>query len=376
MPAADPFILPGGADNRTKPDSFPLPEGSAPIALAVSGGGDSMALLTMAAEACPAAANRLIALSVDHGLRAEARAEAEAVGRHCASIGVAHRILAWSRSRPDTGLMAAARQARYRLLCEAARQAGGHVVLTGHTFDDQLETLAMRAARGDGPGMAGIAPATLFGGRTWFLRPLLGHRRNALRSLLRARAIAWTEDPSNADPRFERVRWRMRMAGSEAGDAAMLTGKAQAEARRRRTVAEAAAQAIADPAIFDIGDWPDGFTLRPGGDMAPEVLAEVALQASRLLSARAYGPVPVVRARLAALASGGGGRAFTAGGAVFRQSGGRLSVTRDPRARAQQAGLPLLIPCFEYPLFAALAVKTGLDPLPREPAMAQSAGGL
>ncbi|MCT7377288.1 tRNA lysidine(34) synthetase TilS [Chelativorans salis] len=202
---------------------------------AVSGGGDSLALLLLLHDYLKSAQSgpSLLAVTVDHGLRPEAAEEARAVGRLCAAHGIAHRVLRWEGRKPATGLSAAAREARLRLLAGAADEAGSDLVLTGHAADDQAETLAMRLKRGGGRGTAGIAPATLYDGRVWFVRPLLGARRSALRRLLQAQGIGWFEDPSNKDRRFERARVRQTLDEEDVErlvDRARETGLAREEA--------------------------------------------------------------------------------------------------------------------------------------------------
>ncbi|MCE6959405.1 tRNA lysidine(34) synthetase TilS [Cereibacter sphaeroides] len=179
------------------------------LGLAVSGGGDSMALLHLAAEAGIAAR----AVTVDHGLRPEAALEAAEVARVCAGLGVPHDILRWQGWDGRGNLQDQARRARYRLIADWARAEGLEAVALGHTRDDVAETFLMRLARGAGvDGLAAMQARRRHEGMLW-LRPLLGIGREELRDELRRRGAGWVEDPSNENPVFDRARVRKAMKG-------------------------------------------------------------------------------------------------------------------------------------------------------------------
>ena len=185
------------------------------VVVAVSGGGDSLALLFLLRDFLNQKTDfkpNILAVTVDHCLRPESAEEARQVAQLCADFGVQHRTMRWDGAKPATGISEAARQARQRLLAEAATDAGADLIFLGHTADDLAETTHMRLARGAGRGLAGIAPATLYDRRIWFVRPLLALRRAELREYLRTRSIPWVDDPTNTNPHYERARVRQSLS--------------------------------------------------------------------------------------------------------------------------------------------------------------------
>ena len=155
---------------------------------------------------------KISVLTVDHGLRADAAAEAVKVAEWCKLLDLAHYTLRWEGPKPTTGLQARARVARYDLLCEWCKSNDVAYVLTGHTMDDQAETVLMRQQRtGTAESLAGIWESVVWDGVKVF-RPLLGQRRTDLRAYLTDLGQPWIEDPSNLDRRFERVRVRQALA--------------------------------------------------------------------------------------------------------------------------------------------------------------------
>lgn len=190
---------------------------AAPIGLAVSGGSDSLGLLHLAHRWARPRGAKLLVLTVDHRLRAASSAEAARVAEIAQGLGLAHQTLAWDAPVPR---QSAARRARHALLAGALTSAGGHLLLTGHTASDQAETVLMRARQGSGwYGLAGmralsLSPVWPEGAGIWIARPLLGETREDLRDWLEGQGKGWLDDPSNANPDFERVRVRVRLATS------------------------------------------------------------------------------------------------------------------------------------------------------------------
>lgn len=198
-------------------DRHLLSASAAPIAVALSGGGDSLALALIAADWAKAHGRSLLVLTVDHRLRAESAAWTQACAATARRLGAGFRALAWEGEKPATGLPAAARATRHRLIAEAARDAGAKVVLMGHTASDRLEAAAMRRAGATTPSPREWSPSPAWpeGRDVFLLRPLLGLARAGLRDWLAARGETWIEDPANDDPRFARARARAGLTGAE-----------------------------------------------------------------------------------------------------------------------------------------------------------------
>jgi tRNA(Ile)-lysidine synthase len=210
------------------------------IVLAVSGGPDSIALMWLAARwrRTLARGPRLIAVTVDHGLRAEAAREARDVKRLARTLDLPHRTMCWTGAKPKTGLPAAARSARYRLLAQAARASGATHILTAHTRDDQAETLLMRLVRGSGiAGLAAMARVTEREG-VMLARPFLNVSKAKLVATLKRAKVGFADDPTNRDTHFTRPRIRavMPVLAAEGGDARNLARLASRLARANAAV--------------------------------------------------------------------------------------------------------------------------------------------
>ncbi|HEX7884747.1 MAG TPA: tRNA lysidine(34) synthetase TilS, partial [Phenylobacterium sp.] len=195
-------------------DTYLLRDSARPIAVGLSGGGDSLALTLIADRWAREVGRELLILTVDH------RLQPYSAGWTAACAAIAERLerpfqaLAWSGDKPATGLPAAARLARHRLMADAAREVGATVILLGHTADDVAEAAAMRAAGATTPDARIWSPSPVWpqGRGLFLLRPLLHAARADLRGWLRARGEPWIEDPANADPRYARS--RVRLAGA------------------------------------------------------------------------------------------------------------------------------------------------------------------
>lgn len=176
------------------------------LVVAVSGGPDSTALMLLAAR-WPGRPPLLVA-TVDHGLRPEAAAEARLVVENAARLGLEARILRAPPREASGNLQDWARRARYAALASVAREKGFDSIVTAHHRDDQAETFLLRLARGSGVyGLAAMAEEGSVEGVA-LARPLLAVPREALVRLAAKSGLATVADPSNDDPRFDRVRMR------------------------------------------------------------------------------------------------------------------------------------------------------------------------
>ena len=200
------IAIPDGFDRRLDPN------GAGPIAVAYSGGGDSLMALKLAKAWADRHDRRIIALTVDHGLQTSSARWTEAARQTAHALGVGFQALAWTGEKPNTGLAAAARTARHALIAAAARDRGARVVVFGHTADDLIEAELMRSAglRLGAPREWAPSPVWPEGRGVFLLRPLLGLRRAAIREALHAWGETWIDDPANDNPASPRARARPR----------------------------------------------------------------------------------------------------------------------------------------------------------------------
>jgi tRNA(Ile)-lysidine synthase len=303
------------------------------IAVAVSGGGDSMALTLLADSWARRLGGRIVALTIDHGLRSESTDEARRVAEWLSARGIEHHVMTWQGEKPRAGLQEAARLARYDLLCWWCRENGVLHLATAHNREDQSETFLIRLTRGSGPAGLAATSAVVEDRGVRILRPLLGISRQRLRQTLEVAGQSWIEDPSNRDPRFRRVNVRswlpaLTLAGYPAG---RLAGLVEGFARRRideeRKVAGLlAASCRLDPAGYadlDAVPW-----RRVTGNLGGAALARIILA----IGGGSYAPRPEKIAKvLAWLRDDMAGPPITLGRCRFARRIDRITVCRESR---------------------------------------------
>lgn len=313
------------------------------IAIAVSGGPDSTALLFLAARwrAARKTGPQILALTVDHGLRKESAREANAVKALAKKLGVAHRTLRWQGEKPKTGLQEKAREARYALLASAAKKARANFLLTAHTLDDQAETVLFRLLRGSGvSGLQAMAQVSPCPGAPWLklARPLLAIPKARLIATLQQAGISFADDPSNRDPRHARPRLRALMPqleaeGLSAQRLALLASRLRrAEDALRRAVAQAQAKISRTP-------WGEGTRIvldREAFAALPQEIA-IRLLGNALAQVGDEGPVELrkLESLFESLAPGADGFRRTLAGALVTQAPRELVIERAPPRRAK-----------------------------------------
>jgi tRNA(Ile)-lysidine synthase len=303
--------------------------------LAVSGGSDSIALLMLAARWAGPRDRTIEVATVDHGLRPEAAGEAAGVARLCARLGLRHAVLRWTP--PPGGVsQAGARLARHRLLAGWAQARSLPAVALAHTADDRIETFLIRARAGShwrglaGPAPRAASPAWPEGAGVDIIRPVLWASRPQLRAMLEAAGRAWAEDPSNGDPRYERVRMRALASRLEPSAASAilrimdhLAGlRAASEAGARRLLAAFACEA--ETASLEAGRFETAM-----GDVRRRALEALASAAS----GRATPPAAASIERLDAALAGAAPAALTLAGLRFSRKARTIRVRPAPPHR-------------------------------------------
>jgi len=318
------------------------------LILAVSGGPDSTALMVLLARWRKTLTRgpKLIAVTVDHGLRPEAKQEALAVKKLARSLRIEHQTLRWTGRKPKTGIQEAARAARYRLLARVAQKAEGAPVLTAHTQDDQAETVLFRMMRGSGvAGLAGMRAGMLMpkfeDANLELFRPLLWVPKVRLIATLKAENIPYAEDPSNRDPRFARPRLRELMPSLAAEG---LTAERLARLAWRIGRVEWTLHHVLNAALrkFAPGPWPRRGPVSLDADEFNHLPEELALRMlERIINWVANeGPAELGKlealfdALIVAMAMDAPRFRRTLAGAVVTLARGKIVIERAPQRRA------------------------------------------
>ncbi|MDB6176426.1 tRNA lysidine(34) synthetase TilS [Paracoccus sp. Z330] len=321
--AVDPFV-------RVRANLDRLAGSSPALGVAVSGGGDSVALMHMIARW---RINRRVQVAtVDHGLRPESRAEADTVARQAADLGLRHDILTWQRPVTGSGnLMAEARKARLHLLSHWAKANDLAMIALGHTADDQAETLVMRLDRGAGvDGLAAMAPARQAHGTIW-LRPMLDVTRDDLRDWLQAEHLDWIDDPSNENDDYERVRVR-KVLRSSGWQIARIAESAANLREVRSALSYYALQTCADANFANAAVDLDVVAFH---DAPAEIRRRILIAATRWVTGAPY---PARRATVShAMDAVNAGKRVTLDGVLIHPRGDRLHIIREPAAALRAA---------------------------------------
>lgn len=331
-PSVAPDSVPGAFNAETLRRLFAPFSEYAHVALAVSGGADSTALMLLVRhwlDLAPAPHPHISVLTVDHKLRAASAVEAGQVRRQATALGFQHRTLEWTAPKPATGLPATARRARYGLLTGYCREHAIPAFATAHTEDDQAETVIMRLARGGGvDGLSAMSPRAALDGVA-LLRPLLGLSRDRLRHVLQESGVAWSDDPTNEDEHYERVRIRKALARQDGlGLSRQKLALTAARLRRARDALDAIAAAT-------LRAW---LTLDEAGWASMPLKAlieaekEIAIRMLRRITLAIGGgkmPVPLAKVEAACEALRSSSKSLTLGGCQIALRSDRLHMNRE-----------------------------------------------
>lgn len=261
------------------------------VAVAVSGGGDSLALVFLFDEWAKKNNSRVIALTVDHGLREGSRIEAENLQILLKNKNIEHHILTWTGEKPSTHIQEFARQARHDLLYQACYDHDCSVLALAHNAEDQMETFWMRLAHGSGlDGLAAMAPVRENEGIS-IIRPVLNFTRQQLRATCERFGVAWAEDPSNANERFLRVKLRgfENVLAGEGLTPQRLAGTLEKLSEARQALEEMASRAHSECITI----FPEGYAaldIQKFKDWPLDIRRRVLLQVLQTISPAAYAP--------------------------------------------------------------------------------------
>ena len=302
------------------------------IAVAVSGGPDSLALLLLVDRWARDRGGSTLALTVDHGLRADSASEAAQVAAWASTRGIEHAVLPWVGEKPRSGIQAAARRARYGLLADACAARGILHLATAHHADDQAETVLFRRERGSGPaGLAGMAASRSLGAAR-MIRPLMGWPKSALIETCRHFGQDFVEDPSNRSDRFARTPIRRRLAADEELRGSLLS-EAAAAASRRADDDDRLAAALA--CIAEIR--PDGVALLDRDafrSTSSQTRRAVLAAILRTVGGNAFAPASDAVERSDAALKAPGFSGVSLAGCIVRVWQDRVLVCREPKRAA------------------------------------------
>jgi len=300
-----------------------------PLGVAVSGGGDSVALLMLLHHA----GHRFEAATVDHGLRSGSAKEAADVSALCENLGIPHKVLVWDHGKIAGNIQNAAREARRGLLASWARDRGLNAVLLGHTLDDQAETVLMRMARGSGvDGLAAMAVTRQESGINWH-RPLLAVKRLELRAYLNEIGVSWVDDPSNDDLQYDRIKARKALAQlAPLGLSAERLAETAAHMQRARVSLEADTKVLAQACVQISAAGELAILAAPFANATPEIQLRLLSSALGWVASAHYRPRFAALKELLAACTSSNKFGKTLHGCTIYRGKNEIVINREPAA--------------------------------------------